>query len=777
MMLKFVAALTSLTSGLLTFSMMAAPTIHLVGDSMMADKPNLAHPERGWGQLLPEWVVPPARVLNHAVNGRSTKSFVDEGRWQAVVEQVRAGDWVVIQFGHNDQKEQDPTRYAAADGAYPRYLTQFVRTVRSLGAEAILATSVARRRWSEAGELVETHGAYPEAVRAVARAEGVPLLELNRLSMDLLRSLGPEASKSLHLWSEALNLQDDTHFSEEGARRIAELAVREIWRNQLPLAQHLRLEKVVPTLPAWVADLGDGTYRNPILFADYSDPDVVRVGDDFYLTASSFSHVPGLPILHSRDLVNWRLINHALPRLSPEDGFATPQHGAGVWAPAFRYHDGRYWIYWGDPDRGIHVVTAADPAGTWSEPVLVLPGRGLIDPCPWWDDDGRVWLVHGWARSRSGISNRLTLRELSADGKRVIDEGGRVIIDGDQLPGYRTLEGPKVYRRNGEYLIFAPAGGVEHGWQSVFRSDRIEGPYEARIVMDRGRTAINGPHQGAWVDTPSGEHWFLHFQEWQPYGRIVHLQPMTWREDGWPVIGNDPDGNGRGEPVVRHRKPAVAASGEGAIEASDEFEGPELGRQWQWQANPEADWARVSEGALQFACVPMAEGSRSLWTSPALLLQKPPAPAFAAVTAIQLQVNQPGDRAGLMVFGYGYAWIGIEQTATGPALVYAVADTASEGGEERVRARVPLAAPQAELRLDWAPGGHCRFSYRAASGEFVALDEPFQARPGRWVGAKVGLFAAAPANGRAPGAARFDSFRVLPAGPAEAVGGWVDGRR
>ena len=388
--------------------LLANPVIHLVGDSTMADKPNLAHPERGWGQLLPEWVLPPAQVLNHAVNGRSTKSFIDEGRWQAVVDQVKPGDWVVIQFGHNDQKVEDASRYAAADGDYQRNLTHFVRAVRSFGASPVLATSTARRRWDEQGRLAETHGAYPEAMRGVAFAEGVPLLELNRLSMELLRELGPEPSKRLHLWSDALGLRDDTHYSETGARRIAELAVRETWRLQLPLAQHLRLEALIPGVLPWVADLGDGTYRNPILFADYSDPDVLRVGDDFYLTASSFSHVPGLPILYSRDLVNWRLINHALPRLPPESGFVAPQHGAGVWAPALRYHDGRYWIYWGDPDRGIFVTTAKDPAGVWSDPVLVIARRGLIDPCPLWDAAGRVWLVHGWARSRSGISNRLT---------------------------------------------------------------------------------------------------------------------------------------------------------------------------------------------------------------------------------------------------------------------------------------------------------------------------------------------------------------------------------
>lgn len=248
----------------------------------------------------------------------------------------------------------------------------------------------------------------------------------------------------------------------------------------------------------WVPDRGDGTYTNPVLYADYSDPDVVRVGNVYYMTASSFNAVPGLPILESRDLVNWRLIGHALPRLSPEDLFAAPQHGKGPWAPALRHHDDRFWIYYPEPDLGIFMVTATNPAGPWTPPALVKGGKGLIDPCPLWDDDGRVYLVHAWARSRAGFANVITLNRLSADGMCATDEG-TVIIDGDRIPGYKTLEGPKFYKHKSEYWIFAPAGGVKTGWQSVFRSRSVAGPYESRIVLEQGSTDINGPHQGAWV--------------------------------------------------------------------------------------------------------------------------------------------------------------------------------------------------------------------------------------------------------------------------------------
>src|SRR4030042_6694771 len=149
-----------------------------------------------------------------------------------------------------------------------------------------------------------------------------------------------------------------------------------------------------PASRVWAAAQGGGTYRNPILHADYSDPAVVRVGDDYYMTASSFNCAPGLPVLHSKDLVNWDLIAHALPQQIPFDVFSKPQHGNGSWAPAIRYRDGEFCIYYPDPDYGIYLVKARNPAGPWSEPLLVKNAKGWIDPCPFWDDDGNAYLVN-----------------------------------------------------------------------------------------------------------------------------------------------------------------------------------------------------------------------------------------------------------------------------------------------------------------------------------------------------------------------------------------------
>jgi len=526
-----------------------------------------------------------------------------------------------------------------------------------------------------------------------------------------------------------------------------------------------------PTKAPWVPDRGDGTYMNPVIHADYSDPDVVRVGRDYYMVASSFNAVPGLPILHSRDLVNWSLIGHALPRLSPGLLFATPQHGKGPWAPAIRHHGGRFWIYYPEPDLGIYAVTATNPAGPWSAPVLVKGGRGLIDPCPFWDDGGQVYLVHAWARSRAGFANVLTLNRLSADGMRVTD-AGKIIIDGDKIPNYRTLEGPKLYKRNGEYWIFAPAGGVKLGWQSVFRSKTVDGPYQDRIVLEQGSTDINGPHQGAWVDTPSGEDWFFHFQDIDTYGRVVHLQPMTWREDGWPVMGTDPDSDGRGEPVRTHRKPNMAAPGARPARVlvavpptSDEFGGPRLGLQWQWQANPEPAWMSLAavRGALRLNARPSPVAD-NLWMAPNLLLQKWPAPEFTVTTALDFAPAAEGDTAGLIIFGQDYAWLGLRKTSSGLRIVAAVARDAAGGAPEREAASLEARGPAVYLRVTVGRGGVCRFSWSADNKAFAAIGEDFAAKPGRWVGAKAGLFAVARpgSSSSRTGHADWSWFRVEP---------------
>jgi beta-xylosidase len=508
----------------------------------------------------------------------------------------------------------------------------------------------------------------------------------------------------------------------------------------------------------WVADLGDGRYKNPVLHADYSDPDAIRVGDTYYMTSSSFNSAPGLPLLASKDMVNWELVGHALPNLVPNERFAVARHGEGVWAPCLRYHHGKFWIFYPDPDLGIFVTTAERFDGPWSAPRLLLGGRGIIDPTPLWDDDGKAWLLHGWAKSRSGINNLLTLRSMAPDATHLLDTQGKTVIDGNQIPGYRTLEGPKFYKADGWYYVFAPAGGVEEGWQAVFRSRRIDGPYEVRTVMDQGNTPVNGPHQGAWVRAQDGSDWFLHFQDKNAYGRVVHLQPMRW-VDGWPVIGEDGPKAGTGQPVLTHAKP-VAGFPARVPPTSDEFNAPVLGLQWQWNANADARWYSLAErpGMLRLHTQAAPEATGYVRAAPMIIAQKLPAPEFVVNTHIQLNDAVDGDRAGLILNAMQYAWLGLARQDGATRLVYTTCTPATMRCKEAPTVVLPQAPSSLYLRMSVASGAVASFAYSLDNVTFVPVGQPFTASKGRWVGAQVGLFSV----GDKPGASSLDVdyFRV-----------------
>jgi beta-xylosidase len=520
----------------------------------------------------------------------------------------------------------------------------------------------------------------------------------------------------------------------------------------------------LPAKPAggepWVADLGDGRYRNPVLHADYSDPDAVRVGDTFYMTSSSFNSTPGLPLLQSKDLVNWELVGHALPRLTPPEHFAAVRAGDGVWAPCLRWHDGKFWIFYPDPDFGIFVITAEKFTGPWSAPRLLLAGKGIIDPTPLWDEDGKAWLLHGWAKSRAGINNLLTLRSMAPDASRLLDAEGRTVIDGNKLPGYRTLEGPKFYKKDGWYYVFAPAGGVEEGWQAVFRSRSVAGPYEVRTVMDQGRTPVNGPHQGAWVDAPDGKDWFLHFQDKGAYGRVVHLQPMRW-QDGWPLIGEDGPKAGTGQPVLTYAKP-VAGGPVIVPPTSDEFDTPTLGLQWQWNANGQPGWYSLSErpGMLRLHTASAPEADGYVRAAPSVLTQKLPAPAFTVNTHVQFEGAQEGERAGLVLNAMQYAWIGLRRLDGATQLVYTSCTPAKLRCTESSSVLLASAPSSVYLRMEMAEGAVARFSYSLDNANFTPAGGPFTVSKGRWVGAQVGLFSVGSKAGASPSHLDVDYFRL-----------------
>jgi beta-xylosidase len=521
---------------------------------------------------------------------------------------------------------------------------------------------------------------------------------------------------------------------------------------------HLEAQSVSHT---WVSDLGNGAYKNPVLHADYSDPDVIRVGDDFYMTASSFDAVPGLPILHSKDLVNWTLIGHALKRQPPFERFDKTQHGNGVWAPAIRFHNDEFYIYYPDPDEGIYLTKAKNVIGPWSNPVLVVAGKGLIDPCPLWGDDGKNYLFHAYAGSRAGIKSLIVVRQLNADSNEVIDEG-KIVYDGHDLDP--TIEGPKAYKRNGYYYIFAPAGGVSTGWQLVLRAKNIDGPYERKVVMDQGSTPINGPHQGAWINTQTGEDWFMHFQDKGAYGRVIHLQPMKWIND-WPVIGVDKDNDGKGEPVTTYKKPNVGSKHEIATPAeSDEFNLPSLGLQWQWQANPKATWAfmNTSLGTLRLYSQQVLEEEKNLWNIPSVLMQKFPAEEFSVTTKLTFTPNAKieNEKVGLVIMGLSYVSIALKRTKDGVQIIYVVCENADKGSAENENVLGKLEGATVYFRVSVSKGAHCKFSYSIDGKKFMSAGNDFTAEPGKWIGAKVGFFCTRSVPTNDSGYADVDWFRV-----------------
>lgn len=521
----------------------------------------------------------------------------------------------------------------------------------------------------------------------------------------------------------------------------------------------------------WVSDEGNSMYRNPVLHADYSDPDVCAVGEDYFLTASSFNCTPGLPILHSKDLVNWKIVNYALKKVEPVEYYNEARHGKGVWAPSIRFHEGVFYIYWGDPDFGIFMVKTRDPYGEWDKPVLVKAGKGMIDPCPLWDDDGRVYLAHAWAGSRAKFNSVLTVCELNKEGTKVISDPV-LVFDGNDGVNH-TIEGAKFYKRNGFYYLFAPAGGVVSGWQLVMRSKDVYGPYEARIVMAQGKTDINGPHQGGWVDTPAGESWFLHFQDKGAYGRVLHLNPMKWVND-WPVIGVDKDGDGCGDPVSRYRKPKTDKTYpiETPVE-SDEFDTRKLGLQWEWHANYQDVFGFTTNmGYARIYGHELSPHFKNFWEVPNLLMQKFPAEEFTATAKLKVSAKDDGQLSGLIIMGWDYSWIGVEKQGEKFLLKQAVCKDAEQGNLEQVSTLAVLEPsrkfeaglfPNYEreiyIRVHVDKGAYCRFSYSLDGKKFTEAGTLFKARQGKWIGAKVGMFSVTP-HGKERGWLDVDWFRV-----------------
>jgi beta-xylosidase len=529
--------------------------------------------------------------------------------------------------------------------------------------------------------------------------------------------------------------------------------------------------------PFW-GDMGDGTFKNPVLWADYNNLDVIRVGTDFYMIAASH-HFMGMPVLHSKDMVNWTIISRIYNRLDLDVRYNTPglayQHG--TWAPAIRYHDNKFWVYVCTPLEGLIMTTAVNPAGPWAPWYVVKDTVNLEDPCPYWDDipnaggDGpngeRAYLV----RSKLG-ANLIQLHRMSWDGKTLLDTGLTIT----RTPS--TIEGPKLHKRNGYYYIFAPAGGIDSGNQYVLRSQNILGPYTSKNILEKGTTPTNGPHQGSWIDLDNGQSWFYHFQQKLGWGRVAHLEPAAWGTDNWPTIGIDNNGNGVGEPVARPTKPNVGATYPVQVpQSSDEFTAGTLGLQWLWNHNPDTTkWSLTARpGWLRLTARPLANKSGVNGTGGAVtfsedniifayntLVQEAMGRKCSAIAKVDMSGMINGQRAGITLFGQVYGWIGIDKESSGATIRTKINGTYTNGPVFTGTDLYLKAALDTLSRIS--------FAYSLDGSTFTTLGSTTQAVDRTWYeGIKFGLFTYNLSTGTVGGWMDVDYFRYTQDGPQPTV--------
>lgn len=486
-------------------------------------------------------------------------------------------------------------------------------------------------------------------------------------------------------------------------------------------------------------------YKNPIIFGDYSDPDAIRVKDNFYLIASSFNHTPGVPVLKSKNLVDWKLIDYVFEKL-PFARFDSVQHGDGAWAPALRYHNDKFYAVIPFPDEGIYVCSCTDiEKGDWSDPWCLIEGKGIIDPCPIWLDN-KCYVVVGFAKSRIGFNSMLGLYEVSPDLKENISKDYKIIYDGHHMNP--TIEGPKFNTRNGYIYIMAPAGSVKAGWQVCLRSKNIEGPYEPKIVLLQNDSPINGPHQGALIELKKDEWAFLHFQDRRAYGRIVHLQPVKWVDD-WPLCGAVKDELLGGSPVLEHDY-IIDKNSNFKIETSDDFKGPKLNLMWQTPANKKPGWYSFDDGLVLNCVYHNEKAYNALNLTPNTFLTKIAYPSFKVQSLCEIRLKNDGDEIGFCYMGNQYQYLCIVRVK----------------GDNHLQLRQGYFNQDHDVVLFDS-------IYRNNEIEFMMrLKEPgvyelgfngtylkdkFVATPGRWIGGKIGIYAKGLNSG---GSARFKYYKV-----------------
>lgn len=406
----------------------------------------------------------------------------------------------------------------------------------------------------------------------------------------------------------------------------------------------------------WNPDNGNGTFTNPIFWGDWPDPDIIRVDDKFYFVSTSMHYVPGCPIAVSEDLVNWEMAGYAVERYD-EDPRYDMQGGTlylnGSWASTIRYKNGKFYVGfctpygWGREKGNFSICIADDVKGPWER--VIFP-EYMYDPGLFFDEDGKVYVVHG--------QGTLYITELNEDvrsvkGKAVkIWEGG--FKNAHELGGGYGMEGAHMYKINGKYYITCPAGGTE-GWQICLRSDKIYGPYEHKLIMyDDSSYPKNGLHQGGMVQLKNGDWWFMIMQDRGPIGRVPCLVPVTW-VDGWPMLGDN------GKDLITYPKPNVGKQSKiKSPDTSDEFNSLKLGLQWQWNHNPDNTKWSLSErsGYMRLK----ASQAETLKEARNTLTQRVQGPNSEGTIEVDVSGLKNGNVAGFGIFEFPYAYVAVEQT-------------------------------------------------------------------------------------------------------------------
>ena len=480
-------------------------------------------------------------------------------------------------------------------------------------------------------------------------------------------------------------------------------------------------------------DQVDGIYRNPVLPADYSDLDCIRVGSDYYAISSTFQYSPGVVILQSRDLVNWRIADHAVPdvtQISPEMNWdRMNRSGTGIWAGAIRFHAGKFWVYFGTPDEGYFMTTATNAAGPWSLLAHVLKAKGWDDCCPFWDDDGQGYLI-GSQFGKDPVNGKkynIHLWKLSPDGKKLMD-GSDVILH--QSNG---SEANKLYKWNGLYYHYFSEVRAEGRVPMMGRATNIAGPYEYRQIGHVKKGVDYEPNQGGIVQSVSGEWWFFtHHGSGDWSGRITSLLPVTWT-NGWPIIG-ELGADGIGNMVWSATKP-VKNSPRITPQTDDEFSAATLSPQWEWHYQPRAEnWSLTERpGYLRLHAFKGLHGDNLLKVGN-VLTQRPFRTSTNVVTVkMELSGMADGQSAGLFHFTTaGYAGVGVTQSNGARQLIYRLGLNVERGAEVK--------GSSVWLRSTWGLDGVCRF-YRSLDGKtFEPAGESYQMKWASYRGDRIGLF-------------------------------------